>query len=402
MTKLTRRDFLRMSSVLGLSTALAPTLTACEGAFEGKVLIIGAGAAGMSAGYLLAQRGIDFEILEANSVYGGRFRVNKTFTDFPIPLGAEWLHVEPEMLDEIINDYSVEHDIELVGYTQDDVTGYYDDGEYLTQPSGDSDLKFIGSSWFDFYETYVIPTIQEKIRTNIEIVEIDYSERQVGLTDKNGGEYSAEKVIITIPLKILQDGDVEFTPALPQGKQDALDEAVVWSGFKAFFEFSEKFFPSALAFADSDTADGQRLLYDASHGQRSDRHILGVFSVGAQAEAYQAMSDEALKDSVLAELDEVFEGIASQTYIKHMTQNWNNEPYARAAYLEDNAPVWISREMAKSIEDKLYFAGASYTSFIDWSSVHTAARSAREAVDELVGQTGSLSFTAFLSILSAR
>ena len=104
MAKLTRRDFIRMSSILGFSTALTPALSSCsaaDGDFEGKVLIIGAGAAGMSAGYLLAQRGIDFEILEANTVYGGRFRVNKTFTDFPIPLGAEWLHVEPGMLDEI-------------------------------------------------------------------------------------------------------------------------------------------------------------------------------------------------------------------------------------------------------------------------------------------------------------
>ena len=39
-----------------------------------KVLIIGAGAAGITAGHLLAERGVDFEILEASSTHGGRVR----------------------------------------------------------------------------------------------------------------------------------------------------------------------------------------------------------------------------------------------------------------------------------------------------------------------------------------
>ncbi len=57
--------------------------------FSEKVVIIGAGAGGLSVGYLLQQQGIDFEILEASSIYGGRMRINTGFADFPIPLGAE-------------------------------------------------------------------------------------------------------------------------------------------------------------------------------------------------------------------------------------------------------------------------------------------------------------------------
>ena len=51
--------------------------------FDGKVIIIGAGAGGLSAGYLLQQQGIDFEILEASASYGGRMRINTDFADFP-------------------------------------------------------------------------------------------------------------------------------------------------------------------------------------------------------------------------------------------------------------------------------------------------------------------------------
>ena len=66
-----------------------------------KVIIIGAGAAGLTAGHLLSQRGVDFEILEATSEYGGRMRSTNSFADFPISLGGECLHVERDVLTEI-------------------------------------------------------------------------------------------------------------------------------------------------------------------------------------------------------------------------------------------------------------------------------------------------------------
>ncbi|MEM7331969.1 MAG: FAD-dependent oxidoreductase, partial [Chloroflexota bacterium] len=265
-----------------------------------------------------------------------------------------------------------------------DTRGYYQDGVYSTEPSvGDDDTKFIGSSWFDFYDQYIVPSIQDKMCYGVEIVEIDHSNNKVQLIDKAGSSYSADRVIITIPLKILQDGHVSFSPRLPFMKRRALESAEVWNGFKAFFEFAEKFFPAVITFPDTRTENGHWLFYDASHGQNTDRPILGVFSVGAKAETYQAMSNEEFQASILAELDEMFDGVASRKYVKHMTQNWNDEPYARAAYLQNNAPNWVSREMARSIGGKLYFAGSAYTSFGSWSSVHAAARSARDAVDEI-------------------
>ena len=57
-----------------------------------KIIVIGAGAAGLTAGHLLEQRGIEFEILEAAPIYGGRVRKLEGFADFPIDLGAEWIH----------------------------------------------------------------------------------------------------------------------------------------------------------------------------------------------------------------------------------------------------------------------------------------------------------------------
>ena len=102
---MSRKEFMKICGILGMSLPFQTTLSSCsknDADFSGKVIIIGAGAGGLSAGYLLKQRGIEFEILEATSVYGGRIKVNTDFADFPIPLGAEWLHSNTSVFKEIV------------------------------------------------------------------------------------------------------------------------------------------------------------------------------------------------------------------------------------------------------------------------------------------------------------
>ena len=219
---------------------------------------------------------------------------------------------------------------------------------------------------------------------NTKIASIDYSGDKVVALDSEGQQYEADKLVVTVPLKLLQLGEVQFTPELPNNKQNAIADANIWSGMKVFLKFTEQFYPTFLYFDDSETREGQRLYYDAAYGQNSADNVLGLFSVGRQAEVYQQYSGDALRDYVLAELDEIFDGKASETFQGILAQNWNEQPFAKAAYLNDSASTSVSRRMAESVDNKLYFAGCSYTQFDDWSSVHTASRSARDAVRELI------------------
>ncbi len=68
------------------------------------------------------------------------------------------------------------------------------------------------------------------------------------------------------------------------------------------------------------------------------------------------------------------------SHTEHISHNWNEEPFARGAYLNDQASSSISSNLFRSIDNKVYFAGDSYTQEDDWSSVHVAARAARDAV----------------------
>lgn len=382
-----RRQFLQLCSLLGLFyPVLGLGKEAKQKNHSKSVLIIGAGAAGLSAGHLLKQQGIDCQILEASSSYGGRMKRTLDFADFPISLGAEWLHVDVSELRRIVADASVMIDVQTKGYASKASIGFFDNDkltiDILSHAFGTfQDRKFVGSSWFDFFETYIVPNIKANIQLDTQVTSVNFQADKVQVMDSNNHLYEADQVIITTPINILREGDIDFMPSLAADKLNALRKAPVWGGIKVFIEFSEAFYPTYLVFPDSETDTGQRLYYDATYAQDSSHHILGLFAVGEQARSYQALSGDALRDYILRELDDVFEGIASHTYIKHQAQNWSEEPYIRSAYLADNAPSYISKVLAKPIDNKIFFAGDAYTQQDDWGGVHNAARSARDVIE---------------------
>ena len=388
-----RKEFIKMCGLLGIGIPLQASLYSCSKEEDPspmptekqKVIIIGAGAAGMTAGHLLRQRGIDFEILEASSSYGGRMKRTKDFADFPIPLGGEWLHVEKGVLGEIVNDSSVSINVATTPYDPNVDYGLFEGQQVSVEDIGFTiDQKFINSTWFDFFEEYIFPSVESQIRYNKVVQTIDYTGEQIVVKTANE-EFTADKVIVAVPVKILQNGVINFTPALPTNKMDAINNVTVWDGCKAFIEFSEKFYPTFVGFNITPESAGQKLYYDAAYGQNTSQNILGLFAVGTGTLPYVQLSDSELIDYMLTELDEIFDGAASASYVKHIFQNWNEEPYANGAYVYDNEDWTRVRTLGESVDNKLFFAGDAYTTGNDWSSVHTAARSAIRAIQEITG-----------------
>ncbi|MEM1322276.1 MAG: NAD(P)-binding protein [Bacteroidota bacterium] len=69
---MTRKEFIKMCGLLGIGL---PAFSSCNTVFKetplkqsDKVLLIGAGAAGLTAAYLLHQKGIEVEVLEASKI----------------------------------------------------------------------------------------------------------------------------------------------------------------------------------------------------------------------------------------------------------------------------------------------------------------------------------------------
>ena len=384
---MTRKDFIKMCGLLGIGLPLQASMSSCMKdpilKSTDKVIIIGAGAGGMTAAYLLKQRGIEAQILEASAVYGGRMRRTTDFANFPIPLGAEWLHVERGVFSEIINDASVSIDTQTTPYNPDVDFGLLDGQRISVEEVGFTiDQKFINATWFDFFEQYIVPSIASQIAFNKVVESIDYSGAQIRIKTSTE-EFLADRVIVSVPIKILQNGAINFSPSLPSRKLDAISKVKVWDGCKAFIAFSEKFYPTFTGFDIRPASAGQKLYYDAAYGQNTNKHVLGLFAVGVGTEPYVQLSDEELKNYMLDELDAIFDGKASASYIKHTFQNWNKEPHIGGAYVYDHENWRRVKRLGDSVGDKLFFAGASYTDGRDWASVHAAARAAKRVVDEL-------------------
>ena len=359
-----------MCGILGVGLPIQASLLSCNSdddvndiKFSGKVIIIGAGAGGLSSGYLLQQQGIDFEILEASSIHGGRMRINTDFSDFPIPLGAEWLETNTGIFQEIVNDSSVQVNVETIADTPD--------------------RKFVNSSWLGFFEDYIVPSISNKIIYNTIVQSIDYSGDKIVVNTQNG-QYEADKVIVSVPLKIIQDGDINFIPSLPQDKLEAINDTTIWEGFKAFIEFSQNFYNEGMKFQITPASDGEKVYYNATFGQNTSKNILGLFVVGKPAIDYISLSDNQLKNFILAELDGIYSNQATPNYMKHITQNWNNEPFIKAGYMTNAADSSTVRKLGETVADKIYFAGGAYTNGEDWVSVHTAAQSAKDTIGEII------------------
>lgn len=372
---MTRQEFIEKTLLMGISlpilssvifpschsgSVLYPTL---DGSYKGKVLIVGAGAAGMTAGYLLKRHGVDFKILEATSSYGGRIKKSESFTDFPLDLGAEWIHVNPKVLNNIANKSIDTREFETIDYNPQTIktwkNGKLKSHNYIKNLY--SEWKFKRSTWYDFFEQNMVPDISDRIIVNKPVAEINYEQGTVSVRTTGNEFYEADKVLVTVPIKILQNEQIAFKPEMPQDKKEAIAKVFMGDGIKIFIEFNEKFYPDILSYGNIFKAlsEENKFVYDAAFRKDSPKNILGLFAINEKALAYTALSEEDIISKFLTELDEIFDGKATRNYKKHIIQNWSNEPYIQGAYSYsfDGKKDEIVNIISQPLANRVYFAG---------------------------------------------
>lgn len=385
-----RRDFLRLCGQLGLAIPAAQLLGCApedpgwfDGItpqFDGSVLIVGAGAAGLAAGYLLHRFGIDFTIVEARDRIGGRTKGLSGFADFPIDLGAEWIHDEPELLGQLLDDPSLSASVEVVPYSPE--TLYVYDGALLQLNAVGNyygEYKFRRSGWFEFLDQFVAEPIRDRIRLGLPVTSIDTSD-PAGVTVVAGGEtLTADRVLVTVPTAVLQAEVIAFTPPLSEAKLAAIDTIDVAPGLKVFMEFEERFYPDLVS---RDGVGQNRLYYDAAFGKDSDRNVLALFWVEHPATELTDLDDDAILAAVLADLDDLFDGAASAGFVQGVVQNWTGKEWTRGAYTwgPDDGLEDLVATIREPVDDRLWFAGETLateaTSTVQGAmeSAYTAAR----------------------------
>ena len=85
-----RRNFLK-AALCSLTASLLGDFRPVRAAPAPKVIVIGAGAAGLAAARVLSRQGFDITVLEARQRIGGRMWTDRTL-GVPLDLGASWIH----------------------------------------------------------------------------------------------------------------------------------------------------------------------------------------------------------------------------------------------------------------------------------------------------------------------
>ena len=199
--------------------------------FDGNVIIVGAGAAGLAAAKILEQNKINYTILEATNRYGGRLKKDTILADFPIDIGAEWVHSAPITLNVLKGKAGTQIDEELIPYRLEN-TARWDGKEYKHVSSWENNFrynfmpesKFKNTTWYDFVNDNIAKNVKNKIKFNSPVTSIDYSKNEVTVTTSNGVNQKADKVLVTVSIGVLKSNMIAFNPELGQKKRKQLNQ----------------------------------------------------------------------------------------------------------------------------------------------------------------------------------
>ena len=331
-------------------------------------VIIGAGAAGLSASYTLLHNGVpsnEIRILEASDSLGGRAKKDTTFaTDsdsnaaYPLDLGPSFIQYANAIW-RIVDQ----------------------DGVELAVPEGTGLPTFVDYTWWDFFNDYIAPKDKDDvIDYGCKVVEVDYSGEGDAVVTKcsNGQIYTSQYLIVTVPLPILKEGDIDFKPPLPLS-MTINHPGDMWQGFKIFLEFNDiDSFDDGFCITDivpnydggsCMNHEGENLFWDYTPAHRDvdiGSTILAGYILGDQSLPYINLVDEEIIQSMLDLLDDKFNGRASRNFVRGFVVNWSTNENVRGTLSCWGYDKPRSRggpgnpSGAQNVDDKVFVAGEHF------------------------------------------
>jgi monoamine oxidase len=431
-----RRQLLQGLGAGALVGAFGAPLSAAPAAPD--VLIIGAGAAGLTAARELAAHGVTVLVLEARDRIGGR-----AFTESSLGIdwdrGCSWLHasnVNPWMAYARNNGFEVMPDSyaraiydgarrmsesETAGYravterigreldragrhgldipaeaaftqatladpwyamAMDDLTGW--EG---VEPSNFSALD----SWqYDADgEDFVIPrgygTLLAHyargvdVRLETPVTRIRWRGRGV-VADTAAGQVGARIAVVALPASVIAEGAVVFTPHLPAEVLQAHHDLPLGLLDKIALRFKKNVFPSeASEFLQMKRDDGRGLNYLTRHW---DSNVCIAFAPGRLARELEAAGEVAAVAHAVDEMAAMLGGEARKQFDEGVATAWAADPWARGSYSHCVPGRYGARAvLARPVADRIVFAG-EHTEQAAYGTLHGAHLSGIRAAAE--------------------
>ena len=270
---------------------------------------------------------------------------------------------------------------------------------------GDRSFRLLNG--YDALTTWLLHETEARggtLTLNSRVRKLNWQRHAVALSLVEGDVFSANAAVITIPLSLLkleatEEGSIEFTPALPEWKQRAIQELEMGSALRIALHFTDRFWENLkIPGTDEDSLRNLGFIHypDAPLPTwwttlPKDKAVLVGWAGGPDADKLSTYSSDEITASAVRSLSQIF-GLSESEIRRRITKtyfhNWDTDPYSRGGYgyLPVNG-IEHQLSLAKPIDDTLFFAGEA-TSLGNVGTVHGAIQSGQRAAREILSALG--------------
>ncbi|HKP37289.1 MAG TPA: FAD-dependent oxidoreductase [Pyrinomonadaceae bacterium] len=393
MSRITRRKFLKRSAVAvaGVSLARSGAL-ATVGVAPKKILIIGAGMAGLCAGYELSQAGHDITILEARTRPGGRVRtLREPFSDglyaeagaarirdnhdltlkYVKLFGVGLEPMYPSQLSALRWDGKSAERMPMDGFTK--ALGDFFGSELGGNPARWSKIK--GGS--DLLPQAFAKKLADRIQYGAPVVRLDQdagSARAVVLRNGVAQTLTADRILCALPFSVLRN--IELPKNFSERKINIIKNLKYDSVSRVYLQAKKRSWEEKGLNGFALTKDAVEI-WQPTWNQPGPRGILMTYARPGQAERIANLKDGERISSTLAQLDPMFPGLR-ENFERGATKCWVEDEWARGAW----AFVGLRDFMASSAaEGRIHFAGEHLSPWFSW--IQGALDSSLRAVKQI-------------------
>lgn len=228
-----------------------------------------------------------------------------------------------------------------------------------------------------------------EVRLSVPVTRIEWSDQGVRVHALDT-VFTADHAVVTVPIGVLQSSELVIDPPLPDSVSGAISRMKMNAFEKVFLRFDEKFWDEGVYAIRRQGEAGSwwHSWYDMT--ELNGTPTLLTFAAGPAAQAIRAWSDEAVTESVLTALREIYgDGVATPSSVT--VTRWQDDPWSHGSYAfmtvgstpEDHDAI------ATPVGGVLHLAGeATWTD--DPATVSAALLSGRRAAERILSSIAGL------------
>ncbi|MFD0274207.1 flavin monoamine oxidase family protein [Kitasatospora sp. NPDC127111] len=223
------------------------------------------------------------------------------------------------------------------------------------------------------------------VQTGQVVKQIDWNDDGVTVTTDKA-TFQADRVVVTLPLGVLQAGAVKFGPGLPGDKIAAISKLGMGVLNKCYLRFPTVFWADTdwLGYVPRVDKYGQWTQWINITRPTGQPVLLG-FNAADFGRTIEGWSDTRIVDSAMATLRTMY-GSGIPAPLDHQITRWASDPYALGSYSFNklgSTPA-MRDQLAAAVDNRVHFAGEA-TDKGDFATVHGAYLSGIRAAKEIAG-----------------